>query len=98
MASHWKCTVKYVLPNWIWSLIYQNGSDLLQVTILSSGISLYNTLIIDNNLIICYAGWLNLNNKELYKLSLLTQTNKRHPPEHLTGQVYSYIITMRIIL
>ena len=20
---HWKCTVKYVLPNWIWSVIYQ---------------------------------------------------------------------------
>ena len=22
-----KCTVKYVLPNWIWSVIYQNGSE-----------------------------------------------------------------------
>ena len=25
--SHWKCTVEYVLQNWIWSVIYQNGSE-----------------------------------------------------------------------
>ena len=35
---HWKCTVKFVPPNWIWSIIYQNGSenDLWQTIILSS--------------------------------------------------------------
>ena len=60
-------------------------------------ITLHNTLIIDNNLIIRYACWLNLNNKELNKFSLLTQANKWHPPEYLIGQLYSYTITINIL-